>query len=157
LTFVACALAPYAAQALSGYCHQCQLGFFVVIIKLACATSAVVVKPAGALMFCAWMLHVAMLHHSMPPYLQRRITFYVKCASQHATMSAKAHHLLCEMYITACHHICKCASTFYVKSTLAWLNACFKVQAGFGLAFCIAAIMCSVVGATTIATGACLS
>ncbi len=115
LTFVACALAPYAAQALSGYCHQCQLGFFVVIIKLACGIAAVVVKPAGALMHSCFMLH-----HSMPTYLQRRITFYVKC-------------------------------------TLAWLTASSNVQAGFGLAFCIAAIMCSVVGATTIATGACLS
>lgn len=27
------------------------------------------------------------------------------------------------------------------------------LQAGFGLAFCIGAVMCSVVGATTIATG----
>lgn len=71
-------------------------------------------------MFCAWMLHVAMLHHSMPPFLQRRITFDVKCI-------------------------------------LAWLTASSNAQAGFGLAFCIAAIMCSVVGATTIATGACLS
>ena len=105
---------------MSGYCHQCQLGFFVAIIKLACATAAVVVKPAGALMFCAWMLHVAMLHHSMPPFLQRRITFDVKCI-------------------------------------LARLTASSNAQAGFGLAFCIAAIMCSVVGATTIATGACLS
>ena len=33
------------------------------------------------------------------------------------------------------------------------LNVCNVLQAGFGLAFCIAAIMCSVVGATTIATG----
>ena len=28
-----------------------------------------------------------------------------------------------------------------------------SLQAGFGLAFCIGAVMCSVVGATTIATG----
>ncbi len=79
LTFVASALAPYAAQALSGYCHQCQLGFFVVIIKLAwnSCSGGQASRSSDVLCMDASCRNVA---------------------SQHATISAKAHHLLCEMY-----------------------------------------------------------